>query len=85
MLTFYSVISAECGPVMSLEEEKKDLTKLTRFVHLVIIASGILTGRWLGNQMPDTVQIQAVITKVHQSRRLEDIINHPLVNQLRVK
>ena len=51
MPTFYSVISAECGPVMSLDGEKDVQIKLTQYVQRVITDSDIHTELWLENQM----------------------------------
>lgn len=46
MPTLYSVISAECGPVMSLNGEKNDQIKLTQYVQRVITDSDIHTELW---------------------------------------
>ena len=51
MPIFYSVISAVCGPVMSLKGEKDVQIKLTRYVQRVITDSDIHTELWLENQM----------------------------------
>ena len=51
MPIFYSVISAVCGPVMSLKGEKDVQIKLTQYVQRVITDSDIHTELWLENQM----------------------------------
>ena len=72
MPTFYSVISAECGPVMSLDGEKDVQIKLTQYVQRVITDSDIHTELWLENQMLEIdLEVVAIISRV-QLLKLEN-------------
>ena len=72
MPTFYSVISAVCGPVMSLDGEKDVQIKLTQYVQRVITDSDIHTELWLENQMLEIdLEVVAIISRV-QLLKLEN-------------